>query len=73
MKLTQYTIKWEIDLDAESKLDAAKKALQLIIDSESTAHAFDVATFDAVADAVKYHADVELCYTLIDLDDIKST
>jgi hypothetical protein len=65
----EYVVRWEIELEAESKLEAAKKALQMIIDQESTAHAFEVAVNEQLVIAKELELDDEEIYTLVDLDD----
>lgn len=65
-----YKVKWEIVLDADSSLEAAKKALAMIVDPKSKSHAFEVATSESVEDAEEFGDDPDLCYGLEDLDDI---
>ena len=62
-KQSEYLVTWEIDVTADSKVEAAKKALSMVADIQSTAHAFEVETKDACV------GDMEL----IDLDDTKET
>ena len=49
-KSKEYTIKWEIELDATSKEEAAQKALEILRDPNTTALVFAVKEFDNTAD-----------------------
>lgn len=40
--MNRYLIRWEIDLDGESPLSAAREALEIMRDPASTATIFDV-------------------------------
>lgn len=40
--MTEYHVKWEIDLDAETPAEAARKALGYVSDPLSVAHVFEV-------------------------------
>lgn len=41
-ELTTYTVRWEIELDANSHEEAAKKALEIMQDKDSIATVFEV-------------------------------
>jgi hypothetical protein len=49
-KRKEYTVKWEIELDATSKKDAARQALQLLRSKDSTAVVFGVKLFNNTND-----------------------
>ena len=38
----EYRVRWEVDIDATSRREAAQKALEMQRDSQSTATVFDV-------------------------------
>lgn len=38
----EYLVSWSIDIEADSPLDAARKAQEIMLDPESLATAFDV-------------------------------
>ena len=42
--MTRYLVSWEIDIDADTPEDAAKQALEIHRDPESTAEVFKVQT-----------------------------
>ena len=42
VEVSEYTVKWEIDLDAVDHMDAAKKALRIMRDPHSQATVFTV-------------------------------
>jgi len=43
--MTDYVVTWVIDVDADSPEEAARKALDIQRDPESTANCFDVAEY----------------------------
>jgi hypothetical protein len=49
-KLKDFTIKWEIQISATNKQDAARQALQIMRDKKSTATIMSVVEFDNTAD-----------------------
>lgn len=48
-----YHVQWEIEVDADSPKEAAKAALAIQRNPESTATIFDVLEFDTDGDAVR--------------------
>jgi hypothetical protein len=57
--MKDYHVAWEIDLAAESPVDAARRALDMVSDPKSLAHVFSVKEFDSDEDAVRVDLDEE--------------
>jgi hypothetical protein len=53
--MTQYCVRWEIELEADSPMDAAQEALRIHRDPESIATIFEVRDMDT---RVQYAIDV---------------
>ncbi len=62
--MTKYSVKWEIDLEADSPEMAAIEALRIQRDHGS------IATFFQVAECTKENSE-NLTYTNVDLEDIE--
>lgn len=62
--MKEYTVSWDIQLDAESPLEAAKKAFAIMRDPDSLATCFDVIAPNGECIGIDLHEGLPSPYTV---------